>query len=141
MTTTGASSPRILYIVALGLILPGCSPGDTRQPSPAAPPSFREIYELGARVTWKILVNADWRQEKWRVTEARYGAGIGFRKDGWILTSAHVVNRGTISVVSPDGVGHVADRWYVDDLIDVGVVHVPNVEIEVPRFADSEEGV
>ena len=95
----------------------------------------RQAFEHVAPSIYEIYTGASWNGG--RYARSGSGSGIGIGSDGWILTAAHVI-RGerNVVVVTPDGAGYDADVWRWSNLIDVGVVHVPDLVVAAAQRGD-----
>jgi len=102
-----------------------------------------EIFDRASPGTYRVLTGARWDSQRMDYARSGSGTGFGYRGDGWILTAAHVIkDEQEVVIVSNRGVGYTATRWRWSEVIDVGVVYVPGVEVEVvPRNASREPEV
>jgi len=95
------------------------------------------VCRAAEAASFAILVDATWKD--WSFARDSYGSGVGFRRDGWILTAAHVVRDAkTLTVYCPDGAARGADVWYWLKDMDIAVVHVPDYALPTAKFARSE---
>ncbi len=105
----------------------------------AAPDQGVTVFEKAGAVTFDVLKNAKWDADNYRWKRDGYGAGIGLRSDGWILCTSHQVDGAkSLTVVCPDGAARKADEWLWLNELDVGVIHVPDYEVPVPRFGSPD---
>ncbi|MDJ0976158.1 MAG: trypsin-like peptidase domain-containing protein [Planctomycetota bacterium] len=119
----------LVTVVALALVVPLAA---------ADVESGVRAYEAGRACTFQVFTNAKWNKDTWSWDKDDYGSGIGYRRDGWVLTAAHVVaDADSVTLVCPDGIARKAERWVWSERIDIAVVYIPDYEVPVPSFGSS----
>lgn len=69
------------------------------------------------------------------------GSGIIISEDGYIVSNAHVVDKGTkaIKVILSDGSEYAAEKIGSDPKTDIAVIKIPAFDLEAAVFCDSED--
>lgn len=69
------------------------------------------------------------------------GSGIIISSDGYIVSNAHVVDKGTkaIKVVMHDGAEYAAEKIGSDPKTDIAVIKIPAYDLEAAEFCDSDD--
>lgn len=127
---------RFLPIVLILVLLAATArSGAEKEPVPEGV----RVYAEARRITFDVLKNATWKAKEWCWEWGGAGSGIGFRRDGWILATAHQVKSArSVIVVGADGLGRAADVWRWWNPVDLAVIHVPGTEIPEATFGDSD---
>lgn len=69
------------------------------------------------------------------------GSGIIISQDGYIVSNAHVVDKGTkaIKVILSDGSEYAAEKIGSDPKTDIAVIKIPAYDLEAAEFCDSDD--
>lgn len=72
---------------------------------------------------------------------AGQGSGIIISQDGYIVSNAHVVDKGTraIKVILSDGSEFAAEKIGSDPNTDIAVIKIPAVDLDAAQFCDSDD--
>ena len=126
-------------LIASSLLLALSHPNAPSAPNAPRAPSGPELYRTLTDYSYLIVVGGAWNSSKrtWKDMSG-YGTGIGLRKDGWVLTAGHLLDKAAPTwIIDAQGNIHRADQKRYSTGADVGIVHAPQLQVNVPRFRDS----